>query len=139
RNDELRLVVESNDAGANADTPNHPGLITNLNKVAHLHGPLEQKNEAGNEIVKDALQTEADADTECTGQNSELRHVGAECGDCDIESDQQHDVVHEGGDGVGRAARQVKAIVDFLFEEKTQQTREKQRDPDSENEGHDRA
>jgi hypothetical protein len=33
----------------------------------------------------------------------------------------------------------MQAIVDFLFEEKTQETRETQRDPDGENEGHDRA
>ncbi|KAF5406554.1 MAG: hypothetical protein Udaeo2_33700 [Candidatus Udaeobacter sp.] len=139
RNDELRLVIESNNAGANAYTPNHSGLITHLDEVAHLHGPLEKKNQAGKEIVEDVLETEAGADTECTGEDGELRHVGAECGNCDIESDQQHDVVHKGRDCVGRAAREVKAIVDFFFEEKTQKTREKQRDPDGENEGHDRA
>ena len=101
RDDELGLVVESYDAGTNADAPNDSCLIPHFDHIAHLHRPLEKKNQAGKEIIEDVLQTEADADTECTGQDSDLRHVGAECGDCDVESNQQHDVVHEGRDGVG--------------------------------------
>src|SRR5262245_35293006 len=139
RNDELRFVVESDDAGANADTPNDPGLITHLDDVAHLHRPLKEKNQAGKEIVEDVLQTEAGADTECTGEDGELRHVSSECGNCDIESDQQHDVVHESRHCVRRAAREMKAIVYFFLEQKTEKTREKQRDPDREKERHYRA
>ena len=115
------------------------GPIAHFDHIAYLHRPLEKKNQARNEIIEDILYNEADADAECTGQDSELGHVGAECGDCDIDSHQQHAVVHEGRDCVGGAARELKTIVDFFFEEKTQQTREKQRDPDGENEGHDRA
>src|SRR6185436_10610600 len=116
RNDKLRLVVESDNAGANADTPNDAGLIAHLDQVAHLHWSLEQKNQAGKEIVEDVLQTEPGAHTERTRQDGELRHVGSECGDCDIESHQQDDVVHEGRYRVGRATREMKAIVDFFLE-----------------------
>src|SRR5262249_47978834 len=98
-----------------------------------------KKNQAGKKIVKDVLQTEPGADTECTGEDSELCHVDSERGNCDIESDQQDNVMYEGRHCVGRAAREMKTIVHFFFEKKTQETREKQRDPDGERERQDGA
>jgi hypothetical protein len=46
RNDQLRFVIESDNAGANADTPDNASLITNLDQVANLDGPFEKKNQA---------------------------------------------------------------------------------------------
>ena len=48
-----------------------------VNRIAYLamDGPLEEQDQAGNEVVDHALQAETDADTERTGEDGHLRQV----------------------------------------------------------------
>ena len=139
RNDQLRVVAEGDQTRPDADSPNNSCDASDLDNIADLHWPLEEENQAGEEIVEDVLQTEADADTEGTGEDGKLRHVGAERSDRRVKPEEQNDVVRESGERVGRTTRDVQPIVDFLLEKKAQEAREEQRYPDGKNKGEHRA
>ena len=139
RHDQFRAVEKPDDAGPNPDPANDPDVVLHLHDVAHIDRPLEEQDEPGDEIVHDVLQTETDADPERAGEDGKLRHVHPERGDRDQETGEQNDVVQQRRDGVGRAAIKMKPVVNILFEQKADEARKQDRDPDREREGENRA
>ena len=106
-----------------------------LDDIADFHRSLKEKDQTGDEVVHDVLQTEADADTERAGEDGELRHVDSERGDRDKKSNEQNDVMQQGRDRVGRPAVKMEPIVNILLEQEADETREQRRDPDRQDEG----
>ena len=135
RHDQFRAVEKPDDAGANPNPTDHSDVRLHLHHIADFHRLLEEEDQAGDEIVHDILQTEADANTERAGKDGELRHVDSERGDRDEKPDEQNDVMQERRDGVGRSAIKMEPIVNILLEKEADEAREQRRDPDREDEG----
>ena len=78
RDNHFGTARTEHDAGADANALHAPDDVVDLNNVTNLDRALKQDNQARDKIIDDILQAKADADTEGTRDDSELRHVDAE-------------------------------------------------------------
>src|SRR5271166_1908459 len=82
-----------------------PIAAPHLNHVTDFDRSLEEHNQAGHKIINYVLQTEADANAECSRQDREFCHIHAQCRQCDKETDHQHGVVEYARNGIGQTTR----------------------------------
>ena len=90
------------------------GEAADLDPVALLHRPLDQEDDARDEVRDDVLQAEADADRQRAGDDREARQVEPGRGDRDQRRDRDADVADAGehrvaAAGVEPGARQHRA------------------------------
>jgi hypothetical protein len=89
--------------GANGDVHHVAVDGANLDAVAHLDGPLEEDDDARDEVVGDGLQAEADAHGERAGDDRERRQVDAHGLKHHEQPDGDEEVPGDGADGVAYA------------------------------------
>ncbi len=66
-------------ARPNTDLFDGSDRVAHLNHVTDFDRSLEEHDQAGHKIVNYVLQTEPDADAECSGQDREFCHIHAQC------------------------------------------------------------
>ena len=67
--------------GAHADSLHDPHIAADLDPIADLDRPLDQQDQAGDEIVDDILETETDTDRQRARDNRQIGKIDAEHGD----------------------------------------------------------
>ena len=135
RHDDLGAIAGAHHAGADADALDLPAAVGHLDRVADLDGALEQQDQAGHEVVDDALQAETDADADRAGDDGEAVEVDAGRCDRDQHAGDQQDVVQDRGQRIGDAAGHRQPAEDLLVEHEAQQARQQHRPPDGHDEG----
>ena len=106
RHDDVDVVVGIDERAAHVDRLDGPceaGI--ELDVVTHPQRVFEQDNEAGNKIIDDRLQPEADADTEGAGDQRQVAEVQSDRGQRDDEPKNDDCVVAEPTHRVQRRLR----------------------------------
>src|SRR5262245_12389457 len=132
RHDDLGTFPGAHRAGADADPLHLAGEGAKLDGVADLDRALEEEDQAGDEVVDDVLQPEADADAEGTGDDRDAREIEAERREAEEEADQQDDVVNQARESGGDAALELHAREDVLLEDHARGRGQDEGDPDDE-------
>jgi hypothetical protein len=77
RHDQMDVVVRADDGRAGSDLDDVAHHLVDLDPVADHHGPLEQDDDSGDEVLHDVLEAEADPDAEGGAEGGEARGVHA--------------------------------------------------------------
>ena len=97
-------AIEGFDLGRARVDPPHEALFTPYDHpVADADAALPEQNEAGDEIVGDRLQAEADADRQAAGDERELLDVEADLCAGEQDGDQRPDIAEDRADRVADA------------------------------------
>src|SRR5438067_10767307 len=75
RHDHGDVVVGQNDSAARANLLHLPGDSGHLYSIADRDRPFRQNDEAANEIAGNVLQSEANPDADCTGENGQCAEM----------------------------------------------------------------
>ena len=102
--------------------------------VARLDRPLDQQDDAGDHVVGDVLQAEADADRQRAQHDGEVGEVDAERADADQDGDDDADIVQAGVDRLAQRHRRVDGRQHAVAHHRAHQAGEQHADA----EGHDR-
>ena len=129
RHDHGDVVVGQNDGAAGTNLLHLSGDAGHFDAVADRDRPFRQNDEAADEIARDILQTEADADADCAGKNGERAEMNAGVLEDDENADDQDDVADDLRDRV--LERAIEAAVDEeAIEEKSLRARGNPEDRD---------
>ena len=91
-NDQAGAVEGLDLGGAHADAAHEALLVADDDAVADLDRPLDQQDQARDEVVDDRLQAEADADRQRAGDDGEVGDVEAGVGDGEQGGERDADV-----------------------------------------------
>ena len=109
RDDHRHLVARDDVRGAQADVLDRPERAADANEVAVAHRLLEQEDDAADEVLRDVLEAEADADGEHGRRGEQRVEPEAHRVDGPEQADGRHrvadDLRHRELDALRRAAR----------------------------------
>ena len=105
------------DTGADADLADLAKVRADLHRIADAHGSLEGEQQAGDEVVDDVLQTEADADAQRAAENGEAAELDARGSDGEKERSGDEGIAHEGPDRDGHSAPEIHPIEDVELDD----------------------
>src|SRR5690606_4973525 len=88
--------------GADADPGDHAVGVAEGDDVADPYRPLEQQDDAADEIGDDLLQAEAEADAERGDEPLQLRPVGADDAEAGDHANSDDKVARDGDGGIAR-------------------------------------
>jgi hypothetical protein len=111
RHEDVNIVVRG-DAGAAEVYLPHPAhdARCEFHEIVHLEAPLEQDDQAGDEIIDDGLQAEADAHAESSGHDREVPEVETDRRQADQDPDEDDDIVQHPAESVERRRADADAI-----------------------------
>jgi hypothetical protein len=99
------------------EMPHRALLSPDDDPVADLDRPLDQQQQAGDEIVDDLAQPEADTDRQRACDDGEVRQVEPHRGDSDDRRDQDADIIRGHRQRVAHAAVEARARQDLGIEQ----------------------
>src|SRR5580700_1609134 len=114
RNDDFSTLECLDRAGANPDAGDLAGVAVDFDDVIDVNRPLKLQDQAGDKIVDDVLQAEAEADADRASEHGEFIQLYSADVDGREHHQQKNHVVEGGGNQLRQPARQLEALEDFF-------------------------